>query len=414
MAKIIPFRGLRPEKSIVNRVASHPYDVIDSDEARELAKDNPESFLHIIKPEIDLDQTISLYDPRVYAKGQENLTAFIQKKILLHDEQPCFYVYKQIMGKHEQTGLVTCASVDEYLQNKIKKHEHTRPEKVNDRVNLMNALSAQTGPIFLAYRQSKEIKKIIDTVLLQKPVNDFVSFNNIRHIFYIINEKKTINKILTSFDSVEALYIADGHHRSEGAAQYCLKRKTEVKNYTGNEEFNYFLSVIFPENELLILAYNRAVKDLNGLTKDQFRIKVNETFIMEEVTGTFNGPAQKNQFGLYIDGKWYVLKAPKGLTSSGNAVERLDVSILQNNILDPILDVKDPRTDTRVKFVGGIKGIHSLMNLVDSGEYTVAFSLYPTEMNQVMDVADAGKVMPPKSTWFEPKLLSGLVTHMLD
>jgi len=414
MAKIIPFCGLRPAESIASQVASHPYDVVDSNEARELAKDNPDTFLHVIKPEIDLDNTISLYDPQVYAKGKENLSAFIEKEILIQDKKPCFYVYKQIMGKHEQTGLVACASVDEYLQNKIKKHEHTRPEKVNDRVALMNTLNAQTGPVFLAYRQSNEIKKIIDTILAQKPVNDFVSFNDIRHIFYLVDEENMINRLLAAFDSVLTLYIADGHHRSEGASQYCLKKRDEVKNYTGAEEFNYFLSVIFPENELLILPYNRVVKDLNGLSQDQFMIKVNEKFIMEEVNRTFTGAAQKNQFGLYIDGKWYVLKAPKNLAELDDAVERLDVSILQNNILNPLLGIKDPRTDTRIKFVGGIRGINSLESLVDSGEYAVAFSLFPTEMKQVMDVADAGKVMPPKSTWFEPKLLSGLVTHTLD
>ncbi|MBN2410188.1 DUF1015 domain-containing protein [candidate division KSB1 bacterium] len=411
---MIPFHGLRPAESMASRVASHPYDVIDSNEARELAKDNPVSFLHIIKPEIDLDNSISLYDPQVYAKGKENLSTFIQKNILIQDQNPCFYVYKQIMGKHEQTGLVACASVDEYLHNKIKKHEHTRPEKVNDRVNLMNSLNAQTGPIFLAYRQSKEIKEIIDTILTQKPVNDFVSFNDIRHIFYLVSDKTMVDRLLAAFDSIETLYIADGHHRSEGASQYCLKKRNELKSYTGKEEFNYFLSVIFPENELNILPYNRVVKDLNGLSKDQFLIKVNEKFTMEEVKGVFNGPEQKNRFGLYIDGLWYNLTAPKSLANSGNAVDRLDVSILQNNILDPILGIQDPRTDTRITFVGGIRGIKSLESLVNSGEYAAAFSLYPTEMKQVMDVADAGKVMPPKSTWFEPKLLSGLVTHLLD
>ncbi|HPG39337.1 MAG TPA: DUF1015 family protein [bacterium] len=414
MAKILPFRGLRPAQDIIHRVASLPYDVIDSEEARVLAQDNPCSFLHISKPEIDVEPGISQYDPIVYAKGRENLDKFRREKILLQDEKPCFYVYKQIMGNHQQVGLVACTSVDEYLQNKIKKHEHTRPEKVQDRLNLMNSLAAQTGPIFIAYRQPDALKTLIAKVLQQEPVCDFVSFNDIRHIFYVVKNESIIKEIQTAFAKVDAMYIADGHHRSECAAQYCLQQRQKLGNWTGDEEFNYFLSVIFPYDELLILAYNRAVKDLYGLSVEQFLIRVNEKFVVEEVKGAFNGPTSGNQFGLYIDGKWYTLTAPASLSKTGDAVARLDVSLLQNNILDPLLGIKDPRTDTRIKFVGGIGGIKALENLVNNGNYAAAFALYPTAMQQVMDVADAGKVMPPKSTWFEPKLLSGMVIHTLD
>ncbi len=414
MAKIIPFRGLRPARDIIHRVASLPYDVIDSDQARELAKDNPHSFLHISKPEIDVEPGLSQYDPIVYARGRENLDRFIREKILLQDNKPCFYVYKQIMGNHQQVGLVACTSVDEYLQNKIKKHEHTRPEKVADRLNLMNALAAQTGPIFIAYRNSAAMNDIIAGVLQQEPVCDFISFYDIRHIFYVVDDATMVEKIRAAFQAIDTLYIADGHHRSETAAQYCLQQRQKAGSWTGNEEYNYFLSVIFPYNELLILAYNRVVKDLNGLSTDQFLLKVNEKFAMEEVKGEYAGPDGKNQFGLYINSKWYALTAPASLSKTGDAVARLDVSLLQNNILDPLLGIKDPRTDTRIKFVGGIDGIKALETLVNSGNYAAAFALYPTAMQQVMDVADAGQVMPPKSTWFEPKLLSGMVTHVLD
>jgi len=413
MAKILPFRGLRPAQDIIHRVASLPYDVIDSGEARELAKDNPHSFLHISKPEIDVEPAISQYDPLVYAKGRENLDRFKREKILLQDEKPCFYVYKQIMGCHQQVGLVACTSVDEYIANKIKKHEHTRPEKVQDRLNLMSSLAAQTGPIFVTYRQPAAMKTLIAQVLQQEPVCDFVSFNDIRHIFYVVDDDKIINSIRTEFEKVDVMYIADGHHRSECAAQYCLQQRQKQGNWTGNEEFNYFLSVIFPYNELLILAYNRAVKDLHGLSVEQFLIRVNEKFTVEEVKGGYNGPMAKNHFGMYINGKWYTLITPASLANAGDAVARLDVSLLQENILDPLLAIKDPRTDTRIKFIGGIGGIKALENLVNNGGFAVAFALYPTEMQQVMAVADAGKVMPPKSTWFEPKLLSGMVTHLL-
>ncbi len=414
MAKLIPFKGLRPAQEIAAKVASLPYDVLDSKEARIMAQDNPKSFLHVIKPEIDLDPGISQYDQVVYDKGKSNLTAFINDGTLVHDEKPCYYIYKQIMGDHEQTGLVACASVDEYMNNIVKKHEHTRPDKVNDRVNLMLALEAQTGPIFLAYKQNDKVKALIRAAMETEPVYDFVSHFDIRHIFYLVDDEKQVSEIKDEFDAIPALYIADGHHRSEGAAEYCKRMRAENPDYTGNEEFNFFLTVSFPEDELLILPYNRVVKDLNGNTASELLEKIKSAgFSLEPVSGSFKGPENKNSFGVYLEGKWHLISANESMMTGRDEVGRLDVALLQDLVLNPMLNIQDPRTDTRIKFVGGLDCIQTLEKLVNSGDFAVAFALCPTQMGQVMDVADAGMVMPPKSTWFEPKLLSGMVTHML-
>lgn len=414
MATVIPFRGLRPNPTLVTNVASPPYDVLDSEEARDLAHENPHSFLHVIKPEIDLPPDTDPYEDSVYEKGAENLQQFRNNYVLLQDEEPCFYLYQQIMGDHVQIGFVGCASVDDYMQGTIKKHEHTRPVKVNDRVKLMRALNAQTGPVFLAYRQEPDMAELVDT-LLQKSlkVYDFTSFYDVRHIFYKVDDAGLNQRIQTAFAERPALYIADGHHRSEGASVFCQQKRQEVEDYDGSEAFNYFLTVIFPHNDLYIFPYNRVVKDLNGLSTQEFLNKLSHAFQVEK-TENFAGVSIPKTYGLYVDNSWYVLSAKYESYDDTDAVKRLDVAILQHQVLGPILNIEDPRTDKRIDFIGGIKGDAELKKLVDSGKYKVAFSLYPTRMEDVMDVADAGEVMPPKSTWFEPKLLSGLVTHLLD
>ncbi len=415
MATVNPFRGLRPNPTLVTQVVSPPYDVLDSDEARELAAENSNSFLHVIKPEIDLPPETDPYSDAVYQKGAENLQKLRNEHILLQEEEPCYYLYQQVMGDHVQTGFVGCASVNEYIEGKIKKHEHTRPEKVNDRVKLMSALNAQTGPVFLAYRLTDDMAALVDT-LLQKclKVYEFTSFYDVRHIFYKVDADSLNQRVRTAFANLPALYIADGHHRSEGASVFCQNRRKEQPNYNGSEEFNFFLTVIFPHDDLYIFPYNRVVKDLNGLTSEQFLEKISASFSIEKSSATFQGVKSAKTYGMYLDNSWYLLTAKSNIYDENDAVERLDVAILQNNLLGPILDIDDPRTNKRIDFIGGIKGDVELKHLVDSGRYSVAFSLYPTSMEEVMDVADAGKVMPPKSTWFEPKLLSGLVTHLLD
>ncbi len=412
MATILPFRALRPNPTLVEKVASLPYDVLNTEEAREIAHNNPHSFLHVIKPEIDLAPDIDHYADQVYAQGAQNLQRFINDYILLHELDPCYYLYQQILGEHVQTGFVGLASVDEYDNGIVKKHEHTRPEKVGDRVRLMNALNAQTGPVFLAYRQTEEMATLVK-MLLQKSlkVYDFTSFHDVHHIFYKVDYQPYNELIKNAFTKLPALYIADGHHRSESASTLCRQRREKTSNYTGDEPFNYFLTVTFPDSDLLILPYNRVVQDLNGYSKKDFLYKVEEKFEVTQID-KFSGVQEPQSYGMYIDGTWFELKA-KSAFIEADAVKSLDVSILQDNLLYPILNIDDPRTNARIDFIGGIRGDKELERLVNSGHYAVAFSLFPTSMQQVMDVADAGSVMPPKSTWFEPKLLSGMATHLL-
>jgi uncharacterized protein (DUF1015 family) len=413
MATVLPFRALRPNPALVEKVASPPYDVLSSDEARQIAQDNPHSFLHIIKPEIDLAPDVDPYSDEVYNQGANALKNFIDTYILLQDDESCYYLYQQIMGDHVQTGFVGLASVDEYDQGLVKKHEYTRPDKVKDRVRLMTALNAQTGPVFLAYRQTDDMQKLV-TMLLQKSLKvcEFVSFHEVKHIFYKVDYEPYNELIKKAFAAVPALYIADGHHRSESASVLCAQKRQERTTVTGDEPFNFFLTVTFPDTDLMVLPYNRVVHDLNGHSKEEFMAKVEEKF---EITAAqkFDGVKEQKTFGMYIDGSWFHLKIKAEYVDS-DAVKSLDVSILQDNLLFPILNIDDPRTNKRIDFIGGIRGDKELQRLVDSGDCAVAFSLYPTSMQQVMDVADAGKVMPPKSTWFEPKLLSGMATHLLD
>ncbi|MCX7884904.1 MAG: DUF1015 family protein [Caloramator sp.] len=413
MVVLRPFKAIRPKKGLAQKVAALPYDVMNSDEAREMVKGNPYSFLHIDKAEIDLDKDIDIYDKKVYKKARENLYDFINRGIFVKDEKPYLYIYRLIMNGRSQTGIVGCTSIDDYMNNVIKKHEFTRADKELDRINHVDFCNANTGPIFLTYKNKKEINDIIAEWTKKQPEYDFTAEDGISHIVWVIDDEKTILKLVNLFKEIDSLYIADGHHRAASAVKVGIKRREENKNYTGDEEFNFFLSVIFPDSDLYIMDYNRVVKDLNGLSSEEFIKKISEKFYIKlyKGEGQFK-PLKKHTFGMYLDGMWYELAAKEGTFDEKDPVERLDVSILQNNLLSPILDIKDPRTDKRIDFIGGIRGLKELEKRVNEG-MKVAFSMYPTTIDDLMDIADAGKVMPPKSTWFEPKLRSGLFIHEL-
>ncbi len=415
MVTVRPFRALRPKKELAEKVAAPPYDVLSSDEAREMAKNNPFSFLHVNKPEIDLPPDISPYDPAVYRKGAENLQRLIQEGVFQQDERPHFYVYKQIMGRHEQIGLVACASVEEYEKDVIKKHELTRPDKEDDRVNHILHLNAQVGPVFLTYKAKDEINQLIQQAMAKDPEYDFTSEDGVRHTVWVVDDETLIQKIQQAFKAVSVLYVADGHHRSAAAMRVKQQKQKKNPNHTGNEAYNFFLTVIFPHNQMQILDYNRVVKDLNGMSETDFLQKIAEKFIVTPLPeGQAYKPEKPHTFGMYLNGRWYQLTAKPGTFDPDDPVERLDVSILQENLLNPVLGITNPRKDKRIDFVGGIRGLKELEKRVDSGEWAVAFALYPTSIEDLMAIADAGKIMPPKSTWFEPKLKSGLFIHLLD
>lgn len=418
MKLIKPFRGLRPTPELAARVASHPYDVINRAEAFDLAKDNPYSFLHINKPEIDVDPSIDPHDPKVYEKGAENLRRFISDGILVRDEQERFYVYKQVMGSHEQVGLVAAASVQAYQDNLIKKHEFTRPEKEDDRVHHMDALDAQVGPVFLTYQAQAAIDALIKQVTKNPPVYDFEADDGTQHVFWVVDDDELTQSIDTAFDAVACLYVADGHHRSAAAARVQKLRQDANASHTGKESYNHFLVVLFPHDQMQVLDYNRVVKDLNGNSTDEFLQKLASNFDIEKVTSAAAAkPGEPRCFGIYLSGQWYTATANYKLEEAidnDDPVKSLDVSILQDQILSPLLGIEDQRRDERIDFVGGIRGLAELEKRVDSGDWQLAFALYPTSMTSLMAIADAGEVMPPKSTWFEPKLKSGLVVHMLD
>lgn len=414
MAILKPFKAYRPTTELADKVAALPYDVMNSDEARKMVVDNPYSFLHVDKAEIDLDPNVDIHDRLVYEKARENLQTMIQNKILIQDKSDKLYIYKQVMDGRSQIGLVGCTAIDDYLNDIIKKHEYTRPDKEQDRINHVDYTNANTGPIFLTYKKNDEVNREINNwINTNKSQYDFTSQDGIHHTVWVIDDNDVIEKLTSLFQNIDHLYIADGHHRSASAAKVGLKRREEFPNYDGTEEFNFFLSVIFPDEDLYIMDYNRVVKDLNGLSTKEFIDKVKEKFEVKsyEGEGGFK-PKEKHTFGMYLDGNWYELKAKKGMFDPEDPVERLDVSILQNNILGPILGIKDPRTDTRIDFVGGLRGLAELESRVSDG-MKVAFSMYPTTIDDLIAIADAGKVMPPKSTWFEPKLRSGLFIHEL-
>lgn len=413
MATIKAFKGIRPAKEYAKDVAALPYDVVNSDEAREMVKGKLYSFLHVDKAEVDLDPSVNIYDDSVYEKAKENLYGMIDKGILIKDTDDCFYIYELTMEGRKQTGLVVCTSIDEYIDGTIKKHELTREDKEQDRIRHVDTLNANTGPIFLAYKYNEEINNIIENWKNEHSSEyDFLTDEGTNQRVWVINDNATIEKLTSLFDKVSNFYIADGHHRNASAVKVGLKRRNENPNYTGEEEFNYYLSVLFPDSQLAILDYNRVIKDFNGLSKEEFIEKLSEKFEIKKENGMFK-PSKIHTFGFYTDKQWYSMKAKKEIIKN-DVIESLDVSILQNNVLVPILEIDDIRTSKRIDFVGGIRGLSELEKRVDSGEMVGAFAMYPTSMAELMAIADENKIMPPKSTWFEPKLQSGLFIHTLD
>ena len=406
MISISPFKALRPEAQFARQVASRPYDVLSSKEAKVEAEGNPYSFLHITKSEIDLPPKTDVHSDAVYQKAKENLDAFLSRPVLFSESKPCYYVYELTMNERSQTGLVCCSAVSDYENGFIKKHEFTRPEKELDRINHMKITGAQTGNVFLAMRDVDELNGILEKWKTDKsPVYNFAAEDLIQHTVWVISDEKLIDRITEIFKTeVRSTYIADGHHRAASAA----KVKDQLMD---NEEAGYFLTTIFPQSQLEILDYNRVVKDLNGFTKDEFLGKLNNHFSLDKVSEAYK-PNTPHHFGMYVNGQWYKLAALDG-TFSHDPIGILDITILQNNLLEPVLGIKDQRTDSRIDFVGGIRGMGELERRVDSGEMAVAFSIYPVTIEQLFDIADTGNVMPPKSTWFEPKLRDGLLTHLL-
>lgn len=412
MAVIRAFKALRPVPDKAQKVAALPYDVMNSAEAAQMVKGNPFSFLHVDKAEIDLPEGTDVYDEKVYLKAAENLKKLEQEGVLKEDEKACLYIYRQVMDGRAQTGLVCCASADDYLNSVIKKHEFTRAEKERDRINHVDYCDANTGPIFLTYRDSEIVNSIVNEFIEEnEPVYDFVS-GGVSNIVWVIEERELIESIIAEFKKIPYLYIADGHHRAASAVKVAGLRREQNPGYSGEEEFNFFLSVLFPESELAIMDYNRVVKDLNGLSEEEFLEKLSAMFEIAPESGMYK-PKCKHEFGLYLGGKWYKMNLKKGFCDEEDPLERLDVSVLQNLVLSPILGIGDPREDERIDFVGGIRGLSELEKRC-SEDMSLAFAMFPTSIEDLMAIADSGNVMPPKSTWFEPKLLSGLFIHKLS
>lgn len=409
MAVLKPFQAIRPLPAYAAQVAALPYDVMSSAEAAQMATGNPYSFLHVDKAEIDLPSGTDLYSDAVYAKAAANLQALSDNGICRQDESPCLYIYRQIMNGRAQTGLVGCVAVDDYLNNVIKKHELTRADKEADRIRHVDTCNANTGPIFLTYRNNPAAAEILTNWAADHaPVYDFATEDNIQNTVWVIDCPKTVATLCDIFGSVESLYIADGHHRAASAVKVGVKRREANPDYTGEEEFNFFMAVMFSCDELAIMDYNRVMKDLNGNTPHEFLAKISEKFIVEEAAGVGPyHPEARHTFGMLMNGKWYKLTAKAGTFDESDPVASLDVSVLQSNLIAPVLGIDDPRTDKRIDFVGGIRGLEELERRV-SEDMCLAFSMFPTSLEELLAIADAGKLMPPKSTWFEPKLLSGL------
>lgn len=414
MILIKPFKGVRPPKQYVQEVASRPYDVLNSDEAREEAKGNEKSLYRIIKPEIDFPVGKDEHDADVYLKAAENFRMFQDKGWLVQDEQEMYYVYAQTMNGKTQYGLVVGAYVEDYMSGKIKKHELTLRVKEEDRMKHVRVNDANIEPVFFAYPHNDELDKIVSRTVEGTPEYDFVSVDGVGHHFWLISDEKDISRITDVFAGFQSLYIADGHHRSAAAALVGAEKAKNNPNHTGKEEYNYFMAVCFPDNQLTIIDYNRLVKDLNGLSEEEFIEKVKKNFEVEEKGTDIYKPDRLHNFSMYLSGKWYSLTAKEGTYDDNDPIDVLDVTVLSNLLLDEVLGIKDLRTDTRIDFVGGIRGLGELERRVDSGEMAVAFALYPVSMQQLMDIADTGNIMPPKTTWFEPKLRSGLVIHKLQ
>jgi uncharacterized protein (DUF1015 family) len=409
MAIIKPFQCVRPNVNVADRVAALPYDVYNRQEAKEEVAREPLSFLKIDRAETSFDDSVDTYAPEVYARAKELLQEDIQNGIYEKDDETAYYIYQLVMDGRAQTGLVACASVDDYENHVIKKHENTRADKELDRITHVDTCSAQTGPIFLAYRSEQVIDEIVDKVKQGTPLYDFTAIDGITHRVWKIADKEQVMTVQNAFAKIDRIYIADGHHRAASAVKVGLKRRAENPSHTGNEEYNYFLSVLFPHDQLMIMDYNRTVKDLNGFTKEEFLGRVQENFEVETSPVPVK-PKTKGQFGMYLEKQWYLLTAKKSLFEGKDAVGRLDVSVLQDYLLAPVLGIGDPRTDSRIDFIGGIRGLAELEKRADN-DMKVSFSMYPTSITELFDVADQNLLMPPKSTWFEPKLRSGLFIH---
>jgi len=410
MSQIRPFRAWRPRRGLAAQIASPPYDVLSSEEARQMAKGNELSYLHVVKPEIDLDPAIDHYDARVYEQGARNLQRLIAEGALERDKTPCFYIYQQKMGNHVQAGIAAGASVDEYDANLIKKHEHTRRVKEDDRTRHVDVLNANAEPVFLTYVARKQIDQLVDEIRQREPEYDFVSDDGIGHTVWVAADPGEIQQLADAFSEIPHLYVADGHHRSASATRVRALRREANPNHRGDEPYNYFLAVIFPHNQMQIMAYNRVVKDLAGKSPQQLIEALKERFDIGPADRP--EPSRARSFGMYLEGRWHRLAAKPGTFPEKDPVQSLDCAILQNNLLQPVLGIEDPRSDERIDFVGGIRGTAELERRCREG-WAVAFALYPTSIQQLMSVADAGKVMPPKSTWFEPKLRSGLIIRPL-
>lgn len=413
MARIIPFKGLRPKKSIAPQLATLPYDVVSVEEARQYKKD-PYHFYHVTRSEIDLQEGVDVHSVQVYEKAKENLDQLVADKIMVQDDEPCYYIYELIMDGRSQTGLICGSSCDDYYEGIVKKHEFTRPEKELDRINHIKTTRAQTGIVFLAYKDQEDVQRIIEEwKAAHNPTYDFVAEDGIRHIFWVVDDYAKVASITRLFDEdVPATYIADGHHRVASAGKVCKEMREAGMSITGDESFNYFITCIFPQSQLQIMDYNRVVKDLNDLTPEQFLTALHEDFTVEKIGKEQYKPKQLHEFGLYIAGNWYKLTAKEDSYAT-DPIGILDVTILQDNVLSKLLGIHDPRTDKRVDFVGGIRGLGELEKRVNSGDMAAAFACYPISIQQLFDIADSGNVMPPKSTWFEPKLRDGLVVYLI-
>ena len=413
MAIIRAFKAYRPIKEHVKDIAALPYDVMSSKEARGMVKNNKYSFLHVDRAEVNLDESVGEYDKVVYDTAKKVLENMIEEGLYIQEKVPAIYIYQQIMDGRGQKGIVCCTSVDDYINNIIKKHERTRLLKEIDRVNHVDICNANTGPIFLTYRNNNEISSIVEEWTKKEPVYDFISEDGNGHRVWIIDDNIVIEKLVKLFKSIKYLYIADGHHRSASAVKVALKRRKQLGKYTGNEEFNYFLSIIYPDTELKVFDYNRTVKDLNGLSEEEFFSKVEESFYLSKSESNKPvTPKKKHEFGMYMNKQWFILRAKDGSFDESNPIDSLDVSILQNNLLNPILGISDPTKSERIEFIGGIRGLKELENRADN-DMKVSFSMYATTIDDIMNVADNGKTMPPKSTWFEPKPRSGIFIHKL-
>ncbi len=414
MAILKPFKGIRPKKELVKNIACRPYDVLNEKEARAETKGDPNSFYHVIKPEIDFPDDFDHYSPEIYKKGKENFDRMFREGIFFEDEKENYYIYAQTMHGRKQYGIVGCASVNDYLNDVIKKHELTRPDKEEDRKNHVRISNLNYEPVFFAYPQVDALDEIVNKVVLTTPEYDFVSDDGIGHTFWVVNDDAAIKKITDEFAKLKHTYVADGHHRTAAAALVGKERREKNPNHTGKEEYNYFLAVHFPDNQLQIMDYNRVIKDLNGLTAQQFIDKLKENFLVEEKGAAEYRPSQLHEFAMYLEGKWYKLNAKPGTYNDHDPIGVLDVTILSDKVLVPLLNIVDLRKDKRIDFVGGLRGLGELKKRVDSGEMKLAFALNPVTMKQLIDIADNNLIMPPKVTWFEPKLRSGLVLHSLE